>query len=80
MEAIIFCGIQACGKTTFYLQNFFKTHLRISLDLFNTRRKENIFLVQTCLETQQRFVVDTQIQRQKTANNTLIKPNNLNLK
>lgn len=57
MEAIIFCGIQASGKTTFYKENFFKTHVRISLDLFNTRRKENIFL-QTCFQTQQRFVID----------------------
>ena len=57
MEAIIFCGIQASGKTTFYKDRFFKTHVRISLDLFNTRRKENIF-IKTCLETQQRFVID----------------------
>ena len=57
MEAIIFCGIQASGKTTFYTKHFLKTHVRISLDLFNTRRKENIFL-QTCLQTQQRFVID----------------------
>lgn len=57
MEAIIFCGIQASGKTTFYKENFFKTHVRISLDLLNTRRKEDIFL-RTCLQTQQRFVVD----------------------
>ncbi|WP_018612413.1 AAA family ATPase [Segetibacter koreensis] len=57
MEAIIFCGIQASGKTTFYKENFFKTHVRISLDLLNTRRKEAIFL-ETCLQTQQRFVID----------------------
>lgn len=57
MEAIIFCGIQASGKTTFYKERFFKTHVRLSLDLFNTRRKEDIFL-QACLTTQQRFVVD----------------------
>jgi predicted kinase len=57
MEAVIFTGIQASGKTTFYLQHFFKTHVRISMDLFNTRRKEHIFL-QTCLSTQQRFVID----------------------
>ena len=57
MEAIIFCGIQASGKTTFYKENFFKTHVRISLDLLNTRLKENIFL-ETCLQTQQRFVAD----------------------
>lgn len=57
MEAIIFCGIQASGKTTFYKDRFFRTHVRISLDLFNTRRKEDIFL-QTCFDTQQRFVID----------------------
>jgi predicted kinase len=57
MEAIIFCGIQASGKTTFFKEKFFKTHVRTSLDLFNTRRKQNIFL-ETCLLTQQRFVVD----------------------
>jgi len=57
MEAIIFCGIQASGKTTFFKENYFKTHVRLSLDLFNTRRKENIFL-ETCLQTQQRFVID----------------------
>jgi len=57
MEAIIFCGIQASGKTTFYKENYFKTHVRLSLDLFNTRRKESIFL-ETCLQTQQRFVAD----------------------
>lgn len=57
MEAIIFCGIQASGKSTYYKDTFFKTHVRISLDLFNTRRKEKIFL-RTCFETQQRFVID----------------------
>lgn len=57
MEAIIFCGIQASGKTSFYLERFFHTHVRISLDLFHTRRKELLFL-ETCLSLQQRFVVD----------------------
>lgn len=57
MEAVIFCGIQASGKTTFYLQRFFKTHIRISLDQLNTRNKETR-LLNTCLELQQRFVVD----------------------
>lgn len=57
MEAVIFCGIQAAGKTTFYLQKFFKTHIRISLDQLNTRNKENVF-IKTCLDMQQRFVVD----------------------
>ncbi len=57
MEAIIFIGIQATGKTTFYVQNFLKSHIRISLDMLHTRNKENLFL-ETCLQTQQPFVID----------------------
>ncbi|GEO05939.1 hypothetical protein AAE02nite_36030 [Adhaeribacter aerolatus] len=57
MQAIIFCGIQATGKTTFYKENFLQSHVRISLDLLRTRHRENIFL-EACLQTRQRFVVD----------------------
>jgi predicted kinase len=57
MEAVIFCGIQGSGKTTFYKERFFRTHLRLSLDLLHTRNKESQFL-QTCLATQQRLVID----------------------
>jgi predicted kinase len=57
MEIVIFCGIQATGKTTFYKENFFKTHIRISLDQLKTRNKEQKF-IDTCILTQQRFVVD----------------------
>jgi len=57
MEAIIFCGLQGSGKTTFFKENFFRTHLRISLDLLRTRHREKVFL-RACLESGQRFVVD----------------------
>ena len=57
MEAIIFCGIQATGKSTSYIKNFFNTHIRISMDQLNTRNKENIF-INTCLNIQQPFVID----------------------
>lgn len=57
MEAVLFCGIQATGKTTFFKQRFFNTHIRISLDQLNTRNKEQKFL-ETCIATQQPFVVD----------------------
>lgn len=57
MQAIIFTGIQAAGKSTFFKMNFFDTHLRISLDLLKTRHREKIFL-NACLETGLRFVVD----------------------
>ena len=57
MEAIIFCGVQATGKSTFYKERFFDSHVRVSLDLLRTRHRENLFL-HVCLESQQRFVVD----------------------
>jgi predicted kinase len=57
METVIFCGIQATGKTTFFKEKFFKTHIRISLDQLNTRNKEQKF-IETCLLTRQAFVVD----------------------
>lgn len=57
MQAIIFCGIQATGKSTFYKENFFNTHVRISLDLLRTRHREMVFL-QACFQTRQKLVVD----------------------
>lgn len=57
MEAVILIGIQASGKSTFYQQRFFETHVRISRDLLRTRNRE-LLLMQTCLQTRQPFVVD----------------------
>ena len=57
MEAVIFVGLQGAGKSTFYKERFFDTHLRISVDLLKTRRREKRFLTM-CVETGQRFVVD----------------------
>src|SRR5438105_14882155 len=57
MEAVIFIGLQGAGKSTFYKERFFDTHLRVNLDMLKTRHRENCFLT-TCVETGQRFVVD----------------------
>jgi predicted kinase len=57
MEAVILVGIQAVGKSTFYQQRFFVTHVRISLDLLRTRHRERS-LVTWCLAHRQPFVVD----------------------
>lgn len=57
MEAVIFVGIQASGKSTFYKQNFYSTHMRINLDMLKTRKREDIFL-DACINTRQPFVVD----------------------
>ena len=57
MEAVVFCGIQGSGKTTFYRERLLPTHVRISLDLLRTRHRERAFL-STCIETRQPFAVD----------------------
>ncbi|MCG7376092.1 ATP-binding protein [Paenibacillus sp. ACRSA] len=57
MECIIFVGIQASGKSTFYQANFFKTHMRINLDMLRTRHREQIYLTAS-LEAKQPFVID----------------------
>lgn len=56
-EAAIFVGIQGAGKSTFYRERFFATHVRINLDMLRTRRREQL-LLQACLEAGQSFVVD----------------------
>jgi predicted kinase len=57
MHAVIFIGIQGSGKTTFYRQRFFETHVRISMDMLRTRHREGI-LVAACIAAKQPFVVD----------------------
>ena len=54
---MILCGVQASGKTTFYVERFLDTHVRISLDLLRTRHREALVL-RACLEGGQRFAVD----------------------
>jgi predicted kinase len=63
MEAVLFIGIQAVGKSTFYKERFFSTHVRINLDMLKTRHREQL-LLQACITAKQPFVVDnTNIQR-----------------
>src|SRR5256885_16229410 len=57
MEAVIVIGIQGSGKSHFYRERFFNSHLRISMDLLKTRARERR-LLELCLQTQQPFVVD----------------------
>src|ERR1700732_3621890 len=57
MEAIIFIGIQGAGKSTFYRERFFDTHVRINLDMLRTRKREEQLLA-ACLDAGQSFVVD----------------------
>jgi predicted kinase len=57
MQAIVFCGIQGSGKSTFFRERFFDTHVRLNLDMLNTRNREDI-LLHACLAAQQPFVAD----------------------
>lgn len=57
MQVVIFIGVQATGKSTFFKERFADTHLRINLDMLKTRHREEI-LVNACLQAHQSFVVD----------------------
>jgi predicted kinase len=57
MDAVIFIGIPGSGKSTFFLESFFETHVRINLDMLKTRHREMI-LITACIQAKQSFVVD----------------------
>src|SRR5437660_11219326 len=57
MQCVILCGVQGSGKSTFYRERFFDTHVRINLDMLRTRHRENL-LVRACVAMKQPFVVD----------------------
>ncbi len=57
MELIVFIGIPASGKSSFYKERFFNSHVRVSMDLLNTRKKEAAYL-DLGFRLQQRMVVD----------------------
>jgi predicted kinase len=57
MEAVLLVGIQGAGKSTFYRERFFDTHVRINLDMLRTRARERI-LLEACLRARQPLVVD----------------------
>ena len=48
MEAILFVGIQGAGKSSFFRERFFDTHVRINLDMLRSRRREEILLNACC--------------------------------
>ena len=55
-KAIIFTGIQASGKSTFYHDNF-SEFVHVNLDTLRTRNKENR-LLNECIANERSFVVD----------------------
>jgi len=57
VEAILLIGIPGSGKSSFYREQFYATHLRINRDMLKTKRREGA-LIEACLKIQQRFVLD----------------------
>jgi predicted kinase len=57
MQAVIFIGVQATGKSTFFKERFADTHVRINLDMLKTRHREKLIL-EACLQAGQSFVID----------------------
>ena len=57
MEAVIFIGIQGTGKSSFYQERFFHTHVRLNLDMLKTKHRLRL-LFDACLEARQPFVLD----------------------
>ena len=57
MEMILFIGIPGSGKSRFFLEHFYDTHVRINMDMLRTRHRESL-LFAACIEGKQRFVVD----------------------
>ncbi|MDD9941268.1 MAG: AAA family ATPase [Myxococcales bacterium] len=57
MELVLFTGLQASGKSSFYKERFFRTHVRVNLDMLKTRNRERL-LLDACFEAKQPMVVD----------------------
>jgi len=57
MELVLFIGIQATGKSNFYRERFFRTHVRVNLDMLKTRHREKL-LIAACIDGKTPFVVD----------------------
>jgi predicted kinase len=67
METIVFTGIQAAGKSTFFKACFVDTHIRINLDMLRTRHREKL-LIDACLQARQPYVVEnTNLTREERA-------------
>lgn len=57
MQLIIFTGVQATGKSSYYLLNLYHSHLRINLDMLKTRHRENM-IFEAALASKTKMVID----------------------
>ena len=56
-QAVVFVGIQAVGKSTFFRERFALSHVRINLDSLRTRHREAV-LLEVCARAGIPFCVD----------------------
>lgn len=67
MELVLFIGIPATGKSSFYRERFFRTHVRLNLDMLKSRRRAAL-LLNACLEGKTKVVIDnTNLTREERA-------------
>jgi predicted kinase len=57
VNGIIFIGLHGSGQSSFYLQHFYHTHIRLSRDMLKTRHRETL-LFHACLSAKQPIVLD----------------------
>jgi len=57
MQGVIFIGLQASGKSSFFLENFHAAYLRLNMDMLKTRHREAI-LLNACIAAKQPVVID----------------------
>jgi len=57
MELVLFIGLQASGKSSFYRERLFHTHVRLNLDMLRSRHRERL-LFEACLRAEQSLVID----------------------
>jgi predicted kinase len=57
MDLVILIGIPASGKSSFYKELFYKTHIRVNLDMLKTRNREDK-LLDFCFSTSMPLVID----------------------
>lgn len=56
-SCVLFMGLPASGKSTFFKTQFVDSHIRINGDMLRTAARERL-LVQACLEGGTHFVID----------------------
>ena len=67
MEMVLFIGIPGTGKSRFFRERFYDSHVRINMDMLRTRHREEL-LLKACIEGKQRFVVDnTNVSKEERA-------------